>query len=83
MGKHEKTRMNYFGEDDVLHIVISEEKESGSIELSPNITAELNEKGELIGIEILNASSYLRDSLLEGIQAKLLHLQEAAPAVEP
>jgi uncharacterized protein YuzE len=83
MGKHQKTRMNYFGEDDILHIVISEEVESGSVELSPNITAELNEKGELIGIEILNASDYLRDSLLEGIQAKLLHLQEPAQVGEP
>ncbi|MBI5182005.1 MAG: DUF2283 domain-containing protein [Nitrospirae bacterium] len=32
------------------------EKEANSIELSPNITAEMNERGELIGIEILEAS---------------------------
>ncbi len=76
MSERRKTQMNYFSEDDVLHVVISDEKESGSIELSPNITAELNEKGELIGIEILNASEYVRDYFLEGAQAKLLNLQE-------
>jgi uncharacterized protein YuzE len=32
--------------------------ESESIELSPNITAELNDKGELIGIEIVNAGAF-------------------------
>jgi uncharacterized protein YuzE len=44
-----KPRMNYFKEEDILHLVISDEKEAGSVELSPNVTAELNENGELIG----------------------------------
>ena len=69
-----KPKMTYFEEQDVIHLVISEEKESGSVELSPNITAELNDKGELIGIEILHASEHLRDSILAGAQAKLLNL---------
>lgn len=47
------------------------------MELSPNITAELNEDGELIGIEIINASTFVRDSILEGVQAKLLNLGPA------
>jgi len=55
-----------------LHIAISDEPESGSIELSPNITAELNDSGELIGVEILNASVFLRDTILESVQAKML-----------
>ena len=73
----DKPRMNYFKEEDILHLVISEEKEAGSVELSPNITAELNEKGELTGIEILEASSFIRDSILEAVQAKMLHLPDA------
>ena len=81
MSQPHRTRMNYFGDDDVLHVVISDEKEFGSVELSPNITAELNEKGELIGIEILNASDYVRDSILDGVQAKLLNFHEAPPKV--
>ena len=60
-----KPQMTYFKDEDVLLIVISDDIEAGSIELSPNVTAELNDKGELIGIEILEASSFIRDSILE------------------
>lgn len=72
-----KTEMTYFKYEDVLHIVISDEKEANSIELSPNITAEMNERGELIGIEILEASSFIRDSILESSQAKILEFKKA------
>lgn len=67
-----KTKLVYFENEDVLHLAITDDPESGSLELSPNITAELNDKGELIGIEILNASAFIRDSVLESIQAKML-----------
>jgi uncharacterized protein YuzE len=67
-----KTSMRYFEKEDILHLVVSDEPEANSIELGPNITAELNEKGELIGVEILNASAFLRDSIMESIQFKLL-----------
>ena len=70
------TRMVYFEENDILHLSISDEPETASVELSPNITAELNEQGELIGIEILNVSSFIRDSILESAQARLLSLVE-------
>jgi len=53
---------------------MSSEEEANSVELSPNITAELNEQGELIGIEILQASTFVRDSIMEVVQAKLLNL---------
>jgi uncharacterized protein YuzE len=69
-----KPQMFYFEKEDILHLVIAEEEESNSVELSPNITAELNEKGELIGVEILNASTYVRDSIMEVAQARLLNL---------
>jgi len=71
-----ETKMNYFEDEDILHLVISDEKEANSVELSPNITAELNESGELIGIEILEASSFIRDSLLEAAQAKMLNFSK-------
>lgn len=67
-------QMNYFKEEDILHLLISEEQESASVEISPNITAELNTSGELIGVEILNASTYIRDFILESVQGKLLNL---------
>jgi len=72
-----KTRMTYFKDEDVIHIAISDEKEVNSIELSPNITAEMNEQGELIGIEIIEASSFIRDYILESSQAKILKLKGA------
>jgi len=71
--------MTYFEQDDVLHLVISDEPESGSVELNPNITAELNDKGELIGLEILNASVFIRDWVLESAQARMLQFAGAQP----
>jgi uncharacterized protein YuzE len=70
----DKPKMVYFEKEDILHLVITDEEETHSVELSPNITAELNEKGELIGIEILHASTFMRDVILEGVQARLLNL---------
>lgn len=53
-----------FEKEDILHLVISDEPERDSVELSPNITAELNGNGELIGIEILNANAFIQDTIL-------------------
>ena len=64
-----------FWKSDILHLSISDEPEAGSIELSPDITAESNEQGDLIGVEIINASSFIRDSILESAQAKLLNFK--------
>jgi len=77
MHEESRSRMAYFAQDDVLHLAISDESEATSIELIPNITVELNDKGELIGIEILNASAFVRDIILESVQGKLLQLSEA------
>ena len=71
------SKLSYFEQEDILHLVISEEDEAGSLELSPNVTAELNERGELIGIEILNASMFVQETFVEGAQAKLLQLLPA------
>lgn len=73
-----KPKMTYFSQEDILHLVISEEREANSVELNPNITAELNENGELIGIEILDASAFVRDAIMEGVQAKVLNLVRAS-----
>jgi len=65
-------KMTYFPEEDVIHLAMTDEEEVASMELSPNITAELNADGELIGVEILKASTFLRDFILESTQAKLM-----------
>ena len=61
-------------------MVLADDPESGSVELSPGITAELNAQGEWIGVEILNASAFIRDTILETVQARVL-AQEGAQAV--
>lgn len=66
------TKMTYFEQEDVLHLVLSDEPEAGSVEIAPNVTVELNEAGELIGVEILRASTFIRDAILESAQGKLL-----------
>lgn len=65
-------KLTYFDKEDVLHLAITDDTEGGSVEISPDITAELNNKGELIGIEILNASKFIRDAVLESVQVKVL-----------
>lgn len=76
----DKTRIQYFEQEDVLHLAITEEPESRSLELSPDITVELNDKDEMIGVEILNASKFLRNAVLESIQAKTLRVLAAEAA---
>ena len=75
-----KPRMRYFEEEDVLHLAIAEGHETQSLELGPNITVELNERNELIGVEILEASSFFRDSILESLQVRMAQLQPAVSA---
>lgn len=69
-----KPRLRYFEQEDVLHLIISDDPEPRSIELSPDITVELNEKNEIIAVEILEASAFLRDTVLESVQAKTMQL---------
>jgi len=70
------SKMAYFAQEDILHLIISDEPEADSREISPNITAELNEAGELIGVEILQASSFIRNTILESVQAHLSETTE-------
>ncbi|NEQ38719.1 MAG: DUF2283 domain-containing protein [Okeania sp. SIO3I5] len=65
-------KMTYFEKEDILHLTLTNEPEVRSVEISPNITAELNETGELIGMEIINATAFIRDSILESVQGRLL-----------
>jgi uncharacterized protein YuzE len=75
-----KPQVRYFEQEDVLHLLIDEGPETKSLELAPNITVELGKDDELIGVEILNASSFLRDAVLESIHARTLKLLEAEAA---
>ncbi|MFQ5650464.1 MAG: DUF2283 domain-containing protein [bacterium] len=74
-----KPQMTYFQENDTIHITLSEDPEAFSFELTPNVTVELNENGEFIGIEIIHASSFIVDSVVESVQAKVLSLSASKP----
>ncbi|MDR9402505.1 MAG: DUF2283 domain-containing protein [Halothece sp. Uz-M2-17] len=65
------SKIAYFAQEDILHLMISDELETDSREISPNITAEFNETGELIGVEILQASSFIKETILELVQTQL------------
>ena len=55
-----KPLVNYDSNADVLYIVAKKGKEEEFMEIAPGINVELDEKGEVVGIEILNASSFLK-----------------------
>lgn len=68
-------KLSYFDQEDILHLLFAEGEEDDSVELSPTITAELNAQGEVIGIEILQASVFVHEALQE-----LLHAQQLKPS---
>jgi len=55
-----KALVNYDPKSDVIYIVAKEGKEEEFVEIAPGINVELDERGEVIGIEILNASNFLK-----------------------
>jgi uncharacterized protein YuzE len=71
-------KLFYFDHEDILHLVLAEGNEANSVELSPTITAELNTSGEVIGMEVLHASAFVRDTLLALAQAHHLPLHTAS-----
>lgn len=54
-----EARIRYFAESDVLHLLIKEGPEDRFVEVSEGVKVELDEQGQLLGIEILNASRLL------------------------
>ena len=72
-----KPIVNYDSKSDVLYIVAKKGKEEEFVEIAPGLNAELDDKGEVIGIEILNASSFLKPI------AKPLYKHMHADGIEP
>jgi len=71
-------KLFYFDHEDILHLVLAEGDEANSMTLSPTITAELNAQGEVIGIEIVQARTFLRETLGALAQAHQLPLGTAS-----
>lgn len=51
-----RTKINYDSKSDVFYIVIKKGFEEKHEEISPGVFVELDKKGKLMGVEILNAS---------------------------
>ena len=70
-------KLIYFDQEDILHLLLADGEEDNSVALSPTITAELNAQGEIIGIEVLQASAFVREALQELAHAQRLTLSPA------
>lgn len=55
-----KTFINYDSDTDVLYIVTKRGMEESTVEIAPGVNVELDDRGEIIGIEILRASKILK-----------------------
>ncbi len=58
-------KVEYDPESDILYIRIREEQVKETIDLDDDIFADLNEKGEIVGIEIWQARKYVFPELLK------------------
>jgi len=66
-----KGSVKYYPENDVLYVLLQAGEEAKAVEIEPGVTAELNKRGKLIGIEILDASKYLRKLILQRLEPQL------------
>lgn len=71
-------RLNYYAETDSLYIDLSSKTSIESREISPGIVLDYDDKGNLVGIDIDNASKKLdlRDLTLDHIPAEV-HIKPA------
>lgn len=64
----QKGTMRHYPKDDLLYVMLQAGEEAKSVEIKPGVTAELNKGGELLGIEILDASVYLRKLIQDRLE---------------
>ncbi len=69
--KKSKKIINYDKKSDVLFIGIEKGVEEEFVEISPGISVELDPKGKVIGVEILDASKLLKQ-VVKPLQRQIL-----------
>ena len=69
--KSSKKIVNYDPKSDVLYMGVKKGIEEEFVEISPGINVELDQNGQVIGIEILNASKVLK-SVVKPLQKQIL-----------
>ena len=58
-------KVRYDPESDILYIQIKEDKVKETVDLDDDIFADLNEKGEIVSIEIWQTRKYIFSELLK------------------
>lgn len=69
-------RIEYSKDVDALYIRLREAKIADSMDIEEGVTADLDEKGHIVGIEILDASEKLELSELVNISIENLPLEK-------
>ena len=55
-----KSTVHYDPQSDVLYFLVRDGEEERFVEVADGVNVELDEEGQLLGVEILNASRFLR-----------------------
>lgn len=63
MANNKRQFVHYDPEADVIAFYLGKGREEEFVEIAPNVAVEYDEKGSVIGIEIINASKVLRPFL--------------------
>ena len=70
-------KISYDPNYDIMYLKFSEEKIADTIEVQVNVLIDYGEKGEMIGIEIINASKLMKVNPLHEIVIKIQEKAEA------
>jgi uncharacterized protein YuzE len=65
-----ESKVRYDAKADVLYLVCDEGEIARSIEVSPGITVEFGDAGNVLGVEILRASKVLTGKIIASLHAK-------------
>ena len=73
-------KITYDTERDVLYIQLREAEPSDSIDIEEGVTAELDDEGHIVALEVLDASKRMTPEELVNIHYENLLLTAAEPA---
>jgi len=65
-----ESKVRYDAKADVLYLVCDGGEIARSIEVSPGITVEFGDAGNILGVEILRASQVLTEKVIASLHAK-------------
>jgi uncharacterized protein YuzE len=65
-----ESKVRYDAKADVLYLVCDEGGIARSIEVSPGISVEFGDAGNILGVEILRASEVLTEKVIASLHAK-------------